>query len=62
MKIYQLYVVAALACAAISALVAARKRHPPVPWFFAGLILNVFILSVLYRLPRRDPALVDGSK
>lgn len=61
MRVYQLYLLISLACAVLAATVAAIKRHSPLTWFLAGWLLNVFILTIIFRLPRKHPARIPGD-
>lgn len=47
-----LYVLIGLVCGALTAYLAVARERPPLPWFFAGLLVNVVAPAALLTLPR----------
>lgn len=52
--LFGLYVLAGLLCGALAAYLAVGHGRRPLPWFFAGLALNVLAPAALAALPRGD--------
>ncbi|MHC5024674.1 MAG: hypothetical protein ACYTGG_12340, partial [Planctomycetota bacterium] len=48
------YALAGLVCAAACGYIAICRALPPVPWFLAGLLVNVIAVGVLLSRPRGD--------
>ena len=53
MNLYEIYLVTAILCGAVSAWIAKEKGRSPILWFFIGAVLNVVLLTVIYISSKR---------